>query len=135
MSTFQTIEPILSVRDMVESIYFWTNLGFEAMIADDHLADRARYVVMAREGLRVHLQRSVLGTRTQPGSVHLRIVVEHLDALDALYAEWLPLGVISNPLEARPWGAREFGLCSPDGTVFCFTVQHLHPRPYSQELT
>lgn len=121
MSTFQTVEPILPVKDMVESIYFWTNLGFEVALCDDPQADRARYVVLDREGLRLHLQRSAFEEPPQAETIHLRIVVARRTALDALYAEWLPLGVISNPIEDRPWGAREFGLCSPDGTAFCFT--------------
>lgn len=120
---FKAVYPVLPTTDMSATLAFWQKLGFEIAFADDMDApNTSAYAGVTRDGLTLHLQGF---TPEQAGDFRpysLRIELASREALDALAAEWEPTGVITAPLQDRPWGNREFGFYDPDGTAIFFVV-------------
>ncbi|MEN0651955.1 MULTISPECIES: VOC family protein [Hyphobacterium] len=111
------VHPVLPVTDMARSLAFWSRLGFSVSFADAKPAERAQYAGVVRGDLELHLQTFTPGQIKTTQTMALRI---ETDAVETLYQDWNALGVITAPLEAKPWGNYEFGLRDPDGTPFFF---------------
>ncbi|WP_306251218.1 hypothetical protein [Parvularcula sp. IMCC14364] len=119
---FKTVNPVLAVIDMAESIRFWQRLGFQVTFFDRDSAELSDYAGVARENIEFHLQTFTPEQRGSNKAISVRVQMEDLDCLKVLYEEWLPLEIISARLDEKPWGTVEFGFYAPCGTAFFFYV-------------
>lgn len=119
---FQSITPVCPVTDMERTVAFWEKLGFEVYFTDNTAPAAAAYCGVRRESLALHLQVFTPEQLNMTQTMALRVWMRSQEDLDALAAEWIDHGVISSPLEDKPWGNREFGLYDPDRTPFFFCV-------------
>jgi catechol 2,3-dioxygenase-like lactoylglutathione lyase family enzyme len=117
MSEAFAVHPVLPVTDMKRALEFWSRLGFKLAFADRPQAETADYAGVRRGDLVLHLQTFTEEQRGYTQTMALRI---ETDAVEALHEEWKDLGVITAPLEKKPWGNYEFGFYDPDNTPFFF---------------
>jgi catechol 2,3-dioxygenase-like lactoylglutathione lyase family enzyme len=117
---------IFPVRDLKNSLAFYERLGFRADVYDDG------YGFARRERLRLHLR---VVPELDPLTNRSAVYVDAPEA-DALYAEWLERGLavvpdvtaeagervgrITQAVEAKPWGVREFTIVDPDNNQLRF---------------
>ena len=133
------VAPIFPVRDLEASEAFYERLGFATRRHDDG------YGYAERERLRIHLRRSPeLDPFANPCSAFVAT-----GAVDDLHAEWLacdlwlvrtitpelaaearerwargePVGRMSEVVEDKPWGVREFALLDLDNNQLRFGRQ------------
>lgn len=111
---FKGIRPVCPTTDMAATLVFWRRLGFQLAFSSLRPAEEADYAGMRRDDLELHFQTFTPEERTGVEAMALRIEVVDRAALDELYAEWEPLGMISAPLEQKPWGTFEFGFYTPE---------------------
>jgi len=93
--------PVIPVADVEEAIAFYRDsLGFTLAF------QQGEYAGVDRGAAHLHLDGVV---NTAAGQVTVRLTVE---GVDALYAEIEPKGVIDpeEPLNTKPWGARQFSV-------------------------
>jgi catechol 2,3-dioxygenase-like lactoylglutathione lyase family enzyme len=118
--------PIFPVRDLAASLEFYRRLGFRTDTYDEG------YGFARRERLHLHL-RVVPGL--DPLANQAGVYVEAA-TVDALYAEWLGAGLhvvsaeprvaedragrITDSVETKPWGVREFMILDPDNNRLRF---------------
>jgi hypothetical protein len=132
--------PVFAVRDLEVAMTFYERLGFKVRRYD------AGYGYAEREGLRLHLRAS---PEIDPFSNYSEVYVETAE-VDRLHDEWrtcglLPVpagltpeikaevrrrweacervGLMSEFVEDKPWGVREFGLRDPDNNHLRFGRQ------------
>jgi catechol 2,3-dioxygenase-like lactoylglutathione lyase family enzyme len=106
-----TAIPVIPVPDVPAAIVFYRDqLGFTP------LYEEAKYVVMARSPVEVHLDGYAEWPRP---ATTFRI---NLRGVDALYGELEPKGIIDpdEPLETKPHGMRQFSLRDPWGNRITF---------------
>ena len=131
------VAPIFPVRDLSESLAFYRRLGFRTDVYDEG------YGFARRERLRLHLR---VVPELDPCANNSAVYVDAAD-VDALHAEWLArglrvvpavmgpgideearqrgdaaqrLGRITELVEAKPWGVREFTILDPDDNELRF---------------
>ena len=119
---FRSVHPVCPVTNITRTLEFWVRLGFDLDFVDTSDPETASYCGVRRDGLLIHLQAFTPDQLKMTQTMAIRVELENVEALNALGAEWEPLGVISAPLGDRPWGNREFGLYDPDKTPFFFCV-------------
>jgi hypothetical protein len=129
--------PIFAVRDLTAAMGFYERLGFAVRLYD------AGYAYAERESLRLHLRAS---PELEPFSNYSEVYVTTVE-VDALHAEWrtggllpvpgtigaalkaevrrrwdagAPVGLMSEMVEDKPWGVREFSLRDPDDNQLRF---------------
>lgn len=119
---FTTVSPVCPTTDLERTLEFWQTLGFLPAFADHQDVAQASYAGVRRSELELHLQTFTPDQIQTTQTMAMRIMLESREALEALYAEWLPHGHISAPLEEKPWGNYEFGFYDPDKTPFFFYV-------------
>ena len=119
---FVAVSPVCPTTDLPRTIAFWNALGFAVLFADHKDISQASYAGVQRETLELHLQTFTPDQIQTTQTMATRIRLESCEALEALYAEWQPQGIISAPLEDKPWGNYEFGFYDPDKTPFFFYV-------------
>lgn len=112
-----SVHPVLPVTDMKRALDFWQRLGFAVDFVDRQPPEHADYAGVRRGDLVLHLQTFTAEQRSYTQTMALRI---ETDAVETLYAEWKDLGVITAPLEKKPWGNYEFGFYDPDNSPFFF---------------
>jgi len=113
------IIPQFLVLNLEEALSFYRErLGFEVAFTYSDF-----YAGVARDGLMIHLK---LSDEADPSRAfkqqheHLDAYVEVTDA-EALYQEYQERGVtFLKPLQATPWGTREFTVQDPDGYILYF---------------
>lgn len=107
---------VLAVKDLDKSgQYYEQQLGFttEWKIGGWHKLYREGFVVMLGECAD---DRSAHETRN-----HSYFAYIEMENIDALYAEYKSKNVeIMYPLGDKPWGQREFGICTIDGHRIMF---------------
>jgi hypothetical protein len=128
--------PVFAVRDLDAAMQFYERLGFAVRRYD------AGYGYAEREGLRIHLRASPELRR--PG--YAEVFVDARD-VDRLHQEWRecgllpvpggigpelaaevrrrweagdPVGLLSERVEDKPWGVREFGVRDLDNNHIRF---------------
>jgi uncharacterized glyoxalase superfamily protein PhnB len=115
MATLERINPILCVRDVSDSIaYYTTRLGF----TDGFLwGDPATFGSVTRDGLEVMFCQDGQGN---PGT-WLTIWV---DDVDDLFTEFASSGadIRQEPIDL-PWGVREMNVADPDGHRIRFSTE------------
>jgi catechol 2,3-dioxygenase-like lactoylglutathione lyase family enzyme len=118
--------PIFQVRDLNFSLAFYEQLGFRTDTYDEG------YGFARRERLLLHL-RAVPGLDPLANNCGVYVGAP---AVDALHSEWLGCGLrvvpadiqeadertgrITEGIEAKPWGVREFTIMDPDNNQLRF---------------
>jgi catechol 2,3-dioxygenase-like lactoylglutathione lyase family enzyme len=106
--TFLTVAPRFIVHDMEQALAFYGQLGFQTSMYDEHFA-------FARRGeVTLHLQYF-----SDPPRGHSVCWIETTNC-EALYQQYLPTGAVCAPLEAKPWGFKEFCIRDPFGNLVLF---------------
>jgi uncharacterized glyoxalase superfamily protein PhnB len=103
--------PVVPVIDVGPAIAFYRDaLGFTLAF------EQGAYAGVERGGAHVHLDGVA---NAAAGQVTVRIAVE---GVDALYAEIEPKGVVdpAEPLNTKPWGARQFSVLDCCGNRITF---------------
>jgi len=116
------IAPQFLVDELSQAIaYYRDRLGFETDFVYESF-----YASVSRDGFSLHLK---CAPKTVADRVH-RKQNEHLDAyigvrgIEALFDELKSRGAhITQPLEDRPWGCKDFYVEDPDGYLLCFSEQ------------
>ena len=123
-STLERIYPFFVVKDLTESIRFYTErLGFEIDLL--HPADAPFFAIVCRNEVRLLLK--VINDETLPVPNHVQHPWARWDAFvlasdpDALFAEYEARGVVfQEPVADTSDGLRAFELRDCDGYVLCF---------------
>ncbi len=111
MPTLTRIAPELPALNLQESIrYYVERLGFRLAMQ----LPSGDYAVVERDDVAVHLYAAA-----GPSSVGVHIFCPQLDELQA---ELLERGArLSQPIERKPWGNRDFRVLDPAGNEIKFT--------------
>ncbi|OBH07202.1 glyoxalase-like protein [Mycobacterium sp. E2699] len=109
---FDSVSPIVPVRDLDVALDRYRRLGFEARAYEGP----ERYGFADRGAVSIHLTE---WAEHDPLSTDAMVYLYVRDA-DALHAEWAALenltGRLTDP-EDTPYGLREFAYVDPDGTL------------------
>jgi uncharacterized glyoxalase superfamily protein PhnB len=106
--TLDSIAPRFVVGDMEQALAFYAQLGFATTYQDEAFA------IVTRDGVDVHFNASA---EPPKGRSVCWIGVTNIEAL---YQQYLPTGAIQSPLQAQPWGMKEFFLCDPFRNLLLF---------------
>jgi uncharacterized glyoxalase superfamily protein PhnB len=103
------------------ALHFYVQcLGFR-LVFRDAPGPGARYAVLSRDGVNLHLQwhEEADFKGMEAGTLMLRFLV---DDPDALFAEYQDKGVFhaNTRLRDTPWGTREFAFFDPDANGLTF---------------
>jgi uncharacterized glyoxalase superfamily protein PhnB len=107
------IAPELPVCDLAAAIeYYERRLGFEvAMQMPD-----GDYAIVERDGVAIHLFQDRAGDHS-PAGIHI-----FTPDLEELYTEFAARGArITQTIEQKPWGNRDFRVKDPSGNELKFT--------------
>jgi uncharacterized glyoxalase superfamily protein PhnB len=111
MPTLSRIAPELPVLDLQEATRYYENsLGFHPAIEYDG------YAIVERDDTAIHLFLSGQGEHS-PVGIHI-----FTGELESLHAELKERGArISQDIERKPWGNRDFRVTDPAGNTIKFT--------------
>jgi len=111
MATLTRLAPELPATNLVASLaYYRDQLGFEIKTV---LPDRS-YAIVERDGMAIHLFTSDVETSA---GLHL-----FTDEIEPLHDELRKRGArITQPVERKPWGNRDFRVADPAGNALKFT--------------
>jgi len=104
--TLDSVAPRFLVGEMEQALAFYGQLGFATTYHDEGFA------IVERDGIALHFNVS-------EGHSVCWIGVTNIEAL---YQHYLPTGAIQSPppLQATPWGTKEFWLCDPFRNILIF---------------
>jgi len=107
---------VLAVKDLAASVRYYTEqLGFSSLWSVDgwHSLGREKFIIMLGECTD---DRSAFETRNHSYFAYIDVA-----GIDALHEEYRAKAVeIVYPLGSKPWGQREFGICTIDGHRIMF---------------
>jgi catechol 2,3-dioxygenase-like lactoylglutathione lyase family enzyme len=106
--TFLAVAPRFVVHDLEQALAFYRQLGFQTTYQDETFA------IVERDGVDLHLNYYADAPK---GYSVCWIAVTNIDAL---YQHYLPTNAVQSPLEARPWGLKEFFIRDPFGNLILF---------------
>ncbi len=106
--TFLGIAPRFVVRDLEQALAFYEHLGFQTTYHD------ADFAIVKRDGVDLHLNSS-----PDPPKGHSVCWIA-VTNIDALYQHYLPTNAVQSPLEAKPWGLKEFFIRDPFRNLILF---------------
>ena len=106
------LAPVLHVKEMTAALaYYRDKLGFAVTYSWE---DPPRYVCLCRDDAASHLNSYV----PPDAPAHIQLFC---NGVDALYAQLAARGVaVTEPLEDRPYGMRDFTVLDPDGNRLVF---------------
>src|SRR5438045_463954 len=113
--------PVLASLDIERTVGFYcSRLGFRLVYAE-----QGAWGIVARDAVEIHFW--ACSERHIAENTSCRV---HVTGIAQLYSELQPLGVVhpNAPLEAKPWGTLEFGICDPDGNLITFAEREPRPR-------
>ena len=106
--TFLSVAPRFVVRDLEQALAFYGQLGFQTTYHDEHFA------IVERDRVDLHLN-------YYPDSPKSHAVCWiGVTNSDALYQQYLPTNAVRSPLEAKPYGLKEFSVRDPFGNLILF---------------
>lgn len=113
-SRMSLVTPIVPVNNLARSRAFYVRLGFEVTFENEG------YAILRRDEAAIHLSWSE-GWPIEPRTNNTQFRVQITHVAD-YYAHCRQLGVVhpNGPLEAKPWGAREFAVLDPDHACITF---------------
>lgn len=106
--TFRSVAPRFVVQDMEQALAFYGQLGFQTSYHDEGFA------MVERDEVTLHLNASA-----DPPKGHSVCWID-VSNIDALYQEYLPTNAVQSPLEAKPWGLKEFFVRDPFRNLLLF---------------
>ncbi len=106
--TFRSVAPRFVVQDMEQALAFYGQLGFATTYQDEGFA------IVKRDGIDLHLNSS-----PEPPKGHSVCWID-VTNIEALYQQYLPTNAIQSPLEAKPWGLKEFFIRDPFRNLILF---------------
>ena len=106
--TLDSIAPRFVVQDLEQALAFYGQLGFQTTYQDEAFA------IVTRDRIDLHLN---VSSEPLKGRSVCWIGVTNIEAL---YQQYLPTQAIQSPLEAKPWGMKEFFLCDPFRNLILF---------------
>ena len=106
--TFLSVAPRFVVQDLEQALAFYGQLGFQTTYHDEAFA------IVERDGVDLHLNGSPDGPRRH-GVCWIAVT-----NIDALYQQYLPTNAVQSPLEAKPWGLKEFFVRDPFRNLILF---------------
>jgi len=106
--TFLSVAPRFVVQDMEQALAFYGQLGFQATYQDEGFA------IIKRDGIDLHLNSS-----PDPPKGHSVCWID-VTNIEALYQQYLPTNAVQSPLEAKPWGLKEFFIKDPFRNLILF---------------
>ena len=109
--TLTSVAPRFLVGDMEQALTFYGHLGFVTTYHDEGFA------IVERDGIDLHFNVSDPTQEPPKGRSVCWIGVTNIEAL---YQQYLPTGAVQSPLQAQPWGMKEFFLCDPFRNLLLF---------------
>jgi len=106
--TLNSIAPRFVVQDLEQALAFYGRLGFATTYRDEAFA------IIERDGINLHLNFS-----QDPPKSH-SVCWIGVTNIEALYQQYLPTQAIQSPLEAKPWGLKEFFIRDPFRNLILF---------------
>lgn len=106
--TINSIAPRFVVGDMEQALTFYGQLGFATTYQDEGFA------IVERDGVALHLN-----AFSEPPKSH-SVCWIGVPNIEALYQQYLPTNAVQSPLEAKPWGLKEFFLRDPFRNLILF---------------
>ena len=106
--TLDSIAPRFPVGDMEQALACYGHLGFAITYHDEGFA------MIERGGIELHLNAS-----PEPPKYH-SVCWIGVTNIEVLYQQYVPTGAIQSPLQAQPWGMKEFFLCDPFRNLLLF---------------
>ena len=112
--TLDSVAPRFLVGDMEQALAFYAQLGFATPYHDEGFA------IIERDG--IALQFNVSDPTQEPPKEGCRVCYIGVTNIEALYQHYLPTGATQSPppLQATPWGTKEFWLCDPFRNILIF---------------
>ena len=117
MSSSQRSQPTLDsialrfvVQDMKQALTVYGHLGFQTTYQDEGFA------MIERDGIGMHLNAS-----PGPPKGH-SVCWIGVTNIEALYQQYLPTHAVQSPLEAKPWGLKEFFIKDPFNNLILFLL-------------
>jgi len=109
----KTAIPKLASLNIERSVAFFEALGFTRVAVYPTVA------MVSRDAVDLHFW--LTPDPAIPRATGCRV---NVDAIDALYREFLPLDIVhpDDPLGDKPWGTREFSILDADGNVLTFAA-------------
>lgn len=105
--------PVLASLDIARTVEFYrAQLGFSVLFAEQDV-----YAVVMRGSVSLHFWACKERHIAENTSCRVRV-----DGIDALYDGCVARALVhpNAPLQAKPWGAREFAIADPDGNLVTF---------------
>ncbi len=112
--TFLSAIPVLASLDIARSVaFFRDHFGFASLFEEQGV-----YGVVQRDEVSVHFWACTDRRIAENTSCRLRV-----RGIDALHERCRAAGLVhpKGPLEAKPWGSREFAVLDPDHNLITFT--------------
>ncbi len=106
--TFLSVAPRFVVHNMEQALAFYEQLGFRTTYHDEGFA------IVERDGVDLHLNDS-----SDPPKSHSVCWIA-VTNIDTLYQQYLPTNAVQSPVEAKPWGLKEFFIRDPSGNLILF---------------
>lgn len=109
------IHPKLPMRDKVNTLAFYSLMGFEAFGEKEYEA----YLMLQKDQIQIHFfEYRDLNPKENYGQVYIRT-----GNIDGLYQAFLDKNVPIHPnghLTIKSWGQKEFSLLDPDNNLLTF---------------
>jgi hypothetical protein len=106
--TLDSIAPRFVCQDLEQALVFYGQLGFVTTYQDEAFA------IVERDGIDLHLNYS-----PEPAKGH-SVCWIGVTNIEALYQQYLPTNAVQAPLEAKPWGLKEFFIKDPFRNIILF---------------
>ena len=109
--TLDSVAPRFLVGEMEQALAFYGQLGFATTYHDEGFA------IVARDGIALQFN---VSDPTQEPPKSRSVCYIGVTNIEALYQQYVPTGALQSPLQATPWGTKEFWLCDPFRNILIF---------------
>ncbi len=109
--TLDSVAPRFLVGEMEQALVFYGQLGFATTYHDEGFA------IVERDGIALQFN---VSDPTQEPPKGRSVCYIGVTNIEALYQQYVSTGAIQSPLQATPWGMKEFFLCDPFRNLLLF---------------